>query len=44
MTRRSPDFHEMLIDLEVWDLKHLNTIISLLKNINVVNSVSRVNG
>jgi GTP diphosphokinase / guanosine-3',5'-bis(diphosphate) 3'-diphosphatase len=44
MTRRSHDFHEMLIDLEVWDLKHLNTIISLLKNINVVNSVSRVNG
>ncbi len=44
MTRRSHDFHEMVIDLEVWDLKHLNAIISLLKSTNVVNSVSRVNG
>jgi GTP diphosphokinase / guanosine-3',5'-bis(diphosphate) 3'-diphosphatase len=44
MTRRSHDFHEMLIDLEVWDLKHLNAIISLLKNTKVVASVSRVNG
>lgn len=44
MTRRSHDFHEMLIDLEVWDLKHLNAIISLLKSAKVVASVSRVNG
>ncbi len=44
MTRRSHDFHEMLIDLEVWDLKHLNAVISLLKNTEVVASVSRVNG
>jgi (p)ppGpp synthase/HD superfamily hydrolase len=44
MTGRTADFHEMVIDLEVWDLKHLNTIISLLKAIEVVNSVERVNG
>ncbi len=44
MTTRTADFHEMTIDLEVWDLKHLNTIISLLKSIKVVNSVTRVNG
>jgi len=44
MTSRTADFHEMTIDLEVWDLKHLNSIISLLKTIEVVNSVERVNG
>jgi (p)ppGpp synthase/HD superfamily hydrolase len=44
MMSRSPDFHEMSIELEVWDLKHLNTIISLLKAIKVVNSVTRLNG
>ncbi|MEJ8573669.1 bifunctional (p)ppGpp synthetase/guanosine-3',5'-bis(diphosphate) 3'-pyrophosphohydrolase [Microbaculum marinum] len=44
MISRSPDFHEMTIEVEVWDLKHLNTIISLLKSIKVVNTVTRVNG
>lgn len=44
MTGRSSDFHEMTIDLEVWDLKHLNTIISLLKSIDVVHSASRIDG
>ncbi|WP_436640949.1 RelA/SpoT family protein [Microbaculum sp. FT89] len=44
MTTRTADFHEMTIDLEVWDLKHLNTIISLLKGNKSVNSVQRVNG
>ena len=38
----SLDFSDMLIDLEVWDLKHLNEIISGLKNISVVSSVTRV--
>ena len=28
MTNRVPDYTEMLIDLEVWDLKHLNDIIA----------------
>jgi GTP pyrophosphokinase len=44
MTARSPDFREMLIDMEVWNLKHLNAIISELKAKPVVSSVTRVNG
>src|SRR6266568_3613297 len=31
MTRQSPDFTEMLIDLEVYNLKHLTSIISQLR-------------
>ena len=31
MTRRAPDFTEMQIDLEVYDLKHLNAIIAQLR-------------
>src|SRR6202011_551355 len=31
MSRRSPDFTELLIDLEVWDLKHLTSIIAQLR-------------
>jgi len=38
------DFREMVIDLEVWNLKHLNGIISQLKQRPVVSSVARVNG
>ena len=30
-TRRSPDFTELLIDLEVYDLKHLTAIIGQLR-------------
>ena len=44
MTRREADFTEMVIDLEVWHLKHLNAVFSLLKSSDVVNSVWRVNG
>ncbi|NVK32852.1 MAG: bifunctional (p)ppGpp synthetase/guanosine-3',5'-bis(diphosphate) 3'-pyrophosphohydrolase [Rhodobacteraceae bacterium] len=44
MLRRSPDFHEMVIDLEVWDLKHLNRIINMLRDRPTVSSVVRVNG
>ena len=32
MTNSVPDYTEMLIDLEVWDLKHLNDIIAGLKS------------
>ena len=32
MIRTAPDFTEMLIDLEVWDLKHLNRLLSQLKD------------
>ncbi len=41
---RSADFRELLIDIEVWDLKHLNAIISQLKTKPVVSRVERVNG
>lgn len=44
MIRKAPDFTELLIDVEVWDLKHLNRIISQLKDSACVSSASRVNG
>ena len=34
----------MIIDLEVWDLKHLNAIIADLRAKSVVSSVERYNG
>jgi RelA/SpoT family (p)ppGpp synthetase len=43
MDRRSPDFTEVRIDLEVYDLKHLNAIIAQLKAKPVVSKVERVN-
>jgi (p)ppGpp synthase/HD superfamily hydrolase len=43
MTRRSPDFTEMMIDLEVFDLKHLTAIIVQLRTKAVVAKVDRVN-
>jgi GTP diphosphokinase / guanosine-3',5'-bis(diphosphate) 3'-diphosphatase len=44
MSRRSPDFTELTIDLEVYDLKHLNAIIAQLRAKAVVARVERVNG
>ncbi|UES57210.1 RelA/SpoT family protein [Roseibium aggregatum] len=44
MMQRASDFHQMIIDLEVWDLKHLNRIINQLRTKPNVSSVSRVNG
>lgn len=44
MTRRSPDFTELTIDLEVYDLKHLTSIIAQLRAKPVVAKVARVNG
>jgi guanosine-3',5'-bis(diphosphate) 3'-pyrophosphohydrolase len=41
MVRRAEDFTEMLIELEVWDLEHLNTIISGLRSRAVVSKVER---
>jgi len=43
MSRDAPDFSELLIDLEVYDLKHLNAIIAQLKAKPVVSKVERVN-
>jgi GTP diphosphokinase / guanosine-3',5'-bis(diphosphate) 3'-diphosphatase len=42
MERRSPDFTEMVIDLEVYDLKHLTAIIAQLRATKVVASAERV--
>lgn len=44
MVRTAPDFTEMIIDLEVWDLKHLNRIIAQLKESACVSDAQRVNG
>ena len=44
MIRPAPDFTEMLLNLEVWDLKHLNRLISQLKDNTSVSDARRVNG
>ena len=44
MTRRAPDFTDVQIDLEVYDLKHLNAIISQLRAKPMVAKAERVNG
>ena len=41
---RSPDFRDILIDIEVTDLKHLNSIMSKLKTKAIISKVERVNG
>ena len=40
----SPDFNDILIDLDVYDLKHLTTLISRLREQPVVSKVERVYG
>ena len=42
MVRRATDYTEMLIGLEVWDIKHLNRIIAGIKSMKIVNRVFRV--
>ena len=44
MLARSPDFHEMLFDLSVFDLKHLTGILAELRERPVVSRAERVNG
>ncbi|MCA0423498.1 MAG: bifunctional (p)ppGpp synthetase/guanosine-3',5'-bis(diphosphate) 3'-pyrophosphohydrolase [Proteobacteria bacterium] len=44
MMSKTADFREMLIDIEVWDLKHLNAIIAELRGKPQVSMVERVNG
>lgn len=44
MVRTAPDFTEMVVDIEVWDLKHLSRIISQLKESSCVSDAKRVNG
>ena len=42
MMQRGADFTELKIDLEVWDLAHLNQILAGLRTKAVVNKVERV--
>jgi guanosine-3',5'-bis(diphosphate) 3'-pyrophosphohydrolase len=42
MANTAPDFTEMLFELEVWDLKHLNRLISQLKEKSCVSTARRV--
>jgi GTP diphosphokinase / guanosine-3',5'-bis(diphosphate) 3'-diphosphatase len=42
--KKSPDFREMIIDTQVFDLKHLNDILSRLRALPMVHSVERVIG
>src|SRR5690606_1201856 len=44
MVRTASDFTEMLFDLEVWDLKHLNRLLSQLNESPSVSAVRRVHG
>jgi RelA/SpoT family (p)ppGpp synthetase len=44
MTRQSPDFTQLTIDLEVYNLKHLTSIISQLRAKKVVANAERVSG
>ncbi len=43
ITRSAPDFSQIEIDLEVWDLKHLNRLLSDLRERHVVSTANRVN-
>ncbi|RCL03107.1 MAG: SpoT/RelA [Candidatus Tokpelaia sp. JSC189] len=43
MVHTAPDFTKMIIDLEVWDLKNLNRIISQLKEVRLISDANRVN-
>ena len=44
VTARSQDFREVLVDLDVWDLKQLNAVIAQLRTNRAVSKVERVNG
>ncbi|GLS44699.1 RelA/SpoT family protein [Methylobacterium brachythecii] len=44
MTRRTQDFTDIVIDLAVWDLKHLNAIVAELRAKRSVSRAERMNG
>jgi len=44
ITNRSQDFFEILVDIEVQDVKHLSTIIAALRAAPSINSVERARG
>jgi len=44
ITNRSSDFFEILVDIEVKDLKHLTNVIAALRATPMINSVERARG
>jgi len=44
ITNRSQDFFEILVDIEVQDVRHLTTIIAALRATPLINSVERARG
>jgi (p)ppGpp synthase/HD superfamily hydrolase len=42
MQRKTADYTEVVIDLEVWDLKHLTAILGGIKSLPVAASVQRL--
>ena len=40
----SPDFRDMIIDVSVWDIKHIDTILRQVRAHPAVNKAERVNG
>ena len=44
ITDRSPQFFNMLIDIEVRDVKHLTNVIAALRANPSINSVERARG
>ncbi len=44
ITNRSQDFFEILVDIEVQDVRHLTTVIAALRATPVINSVERARG
>lgn len=42
MVRVAPDFTEMALDLEVWDLRQLSNILAQLKELSCISTVKRV--
>ena len=44
ITNRTPEFFEMIVDIEVRDLKHLTNIIAALRADPAISSVERARG
>ena len=44
MVSTAPDFTRMVIELEVWDIQHLNQTLRQLRAKSCVADVARVNG
>ena len=44
ITNRSPDFFDMMLDIEVRDVRHLTDIIAALRATPVINTVERARG